>query len=60
MWRFFLRKIRRESSGEERGLIGGNLGINMSKSDGRVHPSLPLRCKAMGRESPTGEVKGSP
>lgn len=40
---------------EEVSGVGRKLGISVSRSDGRMNPSHPLRCKAMSQESPAGK-----
>lgn len=34
--------------------------VSASRSDARLKPSLPLRCEALGRESPARKVKVLP
>lgn len=39
--------------------VGKNSWVSMS-NDGRMNPPLPLRCKAISRYSPAGDVKQAP
>lgn len=48
IWRFFLRKGRRGSSGKERGRrVGRNPGVSVSRSDGHINSTLSLQCKVI-------------